>query len=358
MSDRGERELAGELAAATLRVLRETHAELNYTLFGDLLRAPSFSLGDSKVRLGSWDPALRTLEISEPLLLERGWGAAIEVLKHEMAHQFVHEQMPGLAEGSHGPTFRRVCQERGIDARAAGDPADRPDAGEHPVLARVRKLLSLAQSANEHEAQSAASIAQRLMLRHNIDQVSADRSDGYAHRQLGRTTARTSEAERLLGSILQEHFFVDVIWVFGFRPEDGKKGRVMEVCGRRENVALAEYVHAFLSSTAARLWEEHRAAEGIRHQRDRRAFLAGVMAGFFDKLASEKKQQAGRGLVWRGDPALSEFFKRRHPSFSMRAHYESADSDARKHGRRAGRQIVLHRGISRPGTRAKPKQLR
>ena len=43
---------------------------------------PSLFLGRSRVQLGRWDPALRSIEVSEPLLLEQGWGAAVEVLTH------------------------------------------------------------------------------------------------------------------------------------------------------------------------------------------------------------------------------------------------------------------------------------
>ncbi len=267
----------------------------------------------------------------------------MEVLKHEMAHQYVAEVHAAVDEPPHGPTFRRICHERGIEAAATGEPGQGD--GDHPLLDRVRKLLSLAQSANEHEAQSAARVAQRLMLRHNIDQASADRADGYTSRQLGRVTGRTSEAERLLATILQEHFFVDVIWVHAFRPGDGRWGRVLEVCGRRENVALADYVHAYVSRTADRLWDEHKRAQGIRGNRDRRLFIAGVMTGFRDRLEAQRKEHVGMGLIWIGDPQLGAYFKRRHRRVSVRTYHHGGGHEAREHGRKAGREIVLRRGV-------------
>jgi hypothetical protein len=347
--------LDGDLANATIRALRGAWGELSWSLFGDVLKAPTFVLGRSRTQLGRWDPRLRSIEISEPLLLEQGWGAAIEVLKHEMAHQFVHEQLGAYDEPSHGPLFRKICEERGIDARAAGDPSD-AGAG-HPVLDKIRKLLSLAQSPNEHEAQSAARVAQRLMLEHNIAQLDVERSDGFTSRQLGRTTGRTTEAERQLGTILQDHFFVDVIWVHAYRPLDGIHGRVMEVCGRRENVELADYVHDFITRTAERLWKEHKAARGIRKDRDRQAYLAGVMAGFRDQLDQQKTRQVEKGLVWLGDPELAAYFRRRHPSVSTRSYYERGSNPAREHGREAGRSIVLHRGVESAKQGGAPRQL-
>lgn len=347
--------LEPELANAAIRALRGSYEDLNTVLFGGALKAPSFALGGSRSRLGCWDPWLRTIEISEPLLLERGWSAAIGVLEHEMAHQFVHEQLGGEHEPPHGPLFRKVCEERGIDARAAGEPASGGAA--HPVLDRIRKLLSLAQSPNPHEAQSAARMAQRLMLRHNIDQLGAERSDGYTSRRLGRSTGRTTEAERLLGSILQDHFFVDVIWVHSYRPADGVHGRIMEVCGRRENVEIADYVFSFVTGTADRLWHEHRSRNRIRGNANRRAYLAGVMAGFRDQLAQQKQSQVEQGLVWLGDPDLDRYFERRHPRISTRSHFEGGHDATREHGRRAGRSIVLQHGVESSAQTGARRQL-
>jgi len=346
--------LEPDLANATIRALRGSYDELNATLFGGALKPPSFGLGRSRSRLGCWDPELRAIEISEPLLLERGWSAAIAVLEHEMAHQFVHERLGG-DERAHGPLFQKVCEERGIDARAAGEPEG--GGASHPVLDRIRKLLALAQSANPHEAQSAARTAQRLMLRYNIDQLGAERSDGYTSRRLGRTTGRTTEAERLLGTILQDHFFVDVVWVHGYRPTDGVHGRVMEVCGRHENVEIADYVFHFVTATADRLWNEHKGRNGIRGNGGRRAYLAGVMAGFRDQLDQQREQQTERGLVWRGDPDLDRYFARRHPLVSTRGFFEGAHDATREHGRRDGRSIVLHRGVESSARTGTPRQL-
>ena len=61
--------------------------------------------------------------------------------------------------------------------------------------------------------------------------------------------------------ILSEHFFVETIWVPVWRPLEGKRGQVIEVCGTRANVEIADYVHDFLtrpatgsgSSTSARM---------------------------------------------------------------------------------------------------------
>src|SRR5688572_13926699 len=115
-------ELSAELETLTLRAISAEHRELNSSLFGLRLSRPSFALSDAEGRLGQWIPASKTLELSRRLLTDMSWGTLVEVLKHEMAHQFVDEVL-GVFESAHGPAFRRVCAERGIDARASGAPA-------------------------------------------------------------------------------------------------------------------------------------------------------------------------------------------------------------------------------------------
>jgi hypothetical protein len=144
------------------------------------------------------------------------------------------------------------------------------------------------------------------------------------------------------------HFFVEGIWIPVYRPLEAKRGSVLEICGSSANLAIAEYVHGFLHATAERLWRDHRKARGIRHNRDRRTFLAGVMVGFADKLARQDASSRSEGLVWVKDADLSGYFRRRHPYVRHVRHTGQRRTDAWAHGREAGRKIVLHKPVSSP----------
>src|SRR3954469_10017373 len=146
-----------ELEQAAVRAIHQAFEHLNGSLFRFKLRPPAFELVDSVERLGRWVPIHRTLELSRELLVKHGWGVLEEVLKHEMAHQYVDEVLGVKDEPAHGPAFRRICEERGIDARAAGAPVAPDEHAKSPVLERIAKLLALAESPNEHEAQAAMS---------------------------------------------------------------------------------------------------------------------------------------------------------------------------------------------------------
>jgi hypothetical protein len=278
-------------------------------------------------------------------VVEQGWGIVVEVLKHEMAHQYVHEVLGQTHETPHGPVFRDVCGRFAIDGSAAGLPRPEEGSVEEKIVERIARLLALAASPNVHEAEAAAGAAQRLMLKYNIDARAEARSRGHAFAHVGRPTGRVTESERILSMLLGKHFFVEVIWVPVYRVAEGKRGSVLELCGTPANLAMAEYVHAFLTRTAEQLWNEHRQRTRTFGNRDRRTYLAGVMTGFAEKLAHQAVVHREQGLVWVKDADLGGYFRRRHPHIRHVRYAGTRRNDAYAHGRDAGRRIVLRKGI-------------
>ena len=348
--------LSARLEAALLREVAEQYRHLGLAYFKGALQIPQFELVVSRARLGRWIPDTRTIELSRPLVLEQPWGVVVEVLKHEMAHQYVGEILGETGESAHGPRFRAVCTKLGIDAAAAGmpvpsDAATRAAHAEHGrVGERIARLLALAESPNVHEAEAAMAAAQRLLLKHNIELRQTRAAYGYSWKHLGEPTGRTTEAERVLSLILGKHFFVEAIWVPVYRPALGKRGSVLEICGSPENVEIAEYVHGYLVQTAARLWMEHKVEQGIFSNRERRTFLAGVMSGMSEKLAREAKKSASAGLVWVADGDLEGYFRSRHPHVRHVRYAGQRRTDAYAHGREAGQKIVIHKGVKGSAT--------
>ncbi len=339
-------QLSAELEAALVRELMRCWHDLNHTFFKGALRPPILRLVDSRSLLGRWNGEHRTVEISRPLAVQAPWSSVVEVLKHELAHQYAHEVLQATDESAHGPAFRQICHRLGIDAAATGVPAGDSESGPGTrILKRVAALLALAESPNRHEAENAAAVARRLMLKHNIELSTQGARHCYGFRQLGLPKGRVQEHEHILASIVADHFFVEAIWVPGYRPQDGKRGNVLEICGTPENLETASYAHAFLTGTAERLWTQHKRAAGIRSNRDRRGFLAGVMEGFRERLNEEKRQSEQRGMVWIGDADLTSYHRARHPYIRNVRLQGHRSSEARSQGRAAGRNIVLHRGV-------------
>jgi predicted SprT family Zn-dependent metalloprotease len=341
--------LSAELEAALVRELMQTYQHINHSHFRRVLRPAAIELSDASGRLGRWISEPRAVEISRSLVAEQPWGVVVEVLKHEMAHQYVYEVLGVTDETAHGPAFRQVCERLGIDPASAGIPAAAPvGAGEERILERIARLLALAESPNVNEAEAAMSAAQRLMLKYNLDVAKARAARSYGFRHLGRPSGRVGESERIVGGILAKHFFVEAIWVPIYLPLEGKRASVLEICGTHANLEMAAYVHAFLHHTAEQLWQEHKRTAGVRSNRDRRTYLAGVMLGFLEKLATERKRGQEQGLIWVRDADLQGYYRTRHPHVHNVRHTGNQRTEAHAHGREAGRRIVLHRPIEGP----------
>lgn len=332
-------------AQLALRELAREYAYLNRIYFGSKLKRLPLRLGDAGSRLGCFTRDPRGIELSRALVMKEPWGVVVEVLKHEMVHQFVAEVLGHVDETSHGPSFQSTCERLGIDARASGLPEASP--ARSPILERIRKLCALAGSPNQHEAEAAARLAHRLMLKHNLERPSEDDlTHAFGFRHLGRYTGRISEAENVLAGLLGEFFFVQPIWTSVFRVADHKRVSVLEVTGRHENLAMAEYVYGFLHHAADSLWRQHKARHRLAGNAQRRAFLAGVMRGFGEKLRSERKAAESDGLVWVSDPQAERFYRRRHPRVRSASYGSSEHSAAGSQGRAAGRELVLSRPLA------------
>ncbi len=340
-------ELSVELETALLRELRLSYQDINAAHFRRALKPIVIELSDAGSRFGRYRSDVRSIEISRALVLGHSWPIVIEVLKHEMAHQYAHEVLGATDESAHGPAFRNACKRLGIDPAASGLPKTAQAASEEEarVLERIAKLLALADSPNENEAQAAMNAAQRLMLKYNLDVAKTSQARDYSFRHLGEPSGRVTESERILAAILAQHFFVEVIWIPVYRPLLQKRGSVLEVCGTSSNLEMAAYAHAFLSRTAEQLWAEHKRGKGIRSDRDRRAYLAGVMTGFLERLNAERTRNKEHGLVWLKDADLSDYYHRRHPRIAHVRHQGGRRTEAHAHGRVAGRNIVLHKPV-------------
>ena len=290
------------------------------------MRQPQLLLSDSKTYLGRWHGATRTLELSWRHLLRDSWSEVLETLRHEMAHQWVQEVDRVLDEPPHGPAFRRACEVLRADPRAHACERSRPwtlepqPAGADPddrLRQRVTKLLSLANSPNEHEAEVAMKKARELLVRHRLaDLDSAHPEDPcrFALRELGTLKRRRAHWEYQLGDLLQNSFFVSVIWVDRYRVSDSVRGRVLEICGTRFHLDMAEYVHGYLTQLLPDLWNRYRLTQSKVQRGEKQRYFAGVLAGFAEQLDRQDGELAQReGLIVAGDPALDEFHGWMHP---------------------------------------------
>lgn len=342
-----------ELERAWGRALYRWWEHTNREYLHGALRRPQIHLGDGEAHLGEWDPAQRRITISRQHIRRDPWTAVLDTLRHEMAHQFVWEVLGARDERPHGEAFRQACQRLRCDPRptaaahVAGDDEQR-------VVRLVRKLLSLGDSPNENEAQAAVNKAQRLLLEYNIDLVEADAARAFERRQLGRVKGRHPAWELWLAMILNEYFFVEVLWVRSYDAPRDREGTLLEIYGTATNLDMAEYVYDYLSQLLERLWDDYRTARGLTDNRERMRYFAGVLQGFHGKLGRQRADlaegaadvPATRDLVWQGDPQLQAWYRWHNPRIQTRQTGGVAASDAFRHGVEEGRRVSLRRPVT------------
>ena len=371
----------------------------NYQIFKNRLKIPQFAIDQHPQRYGSWDGNRRILTLSEIIFTHHSWLEAIEVLRHEMAHQYVDEVLQIRHEPPHGPTFRKVCLDRGIDSRGIGTPQISEQS--QKVLNRINKLLALAQSENPHEAETAANQAHALLVKHHLtlyqetehpDLKSILRFDSSlcvadllsnqetlnaswvqeqhrdrSFRQLGSPKKRHYEYEYRIIQILNDFFFVSAIWLSGYDPLRQKDGKVVEICGRYEDLDVAEYVYHFLYNHLDLMWKRYQQKFKVKGLKERLSYMLGVVQGFYTRLSEQQKKtqsspyktknhqskeerlsiQTQHHALMSLDRALSDsFLAQRHPRQHNRSFGGWSPTSTFYSGVQEGKHLHLHKGVS------------
>lgn len=331
------------------------------------LSRPIIEISNAKKQWGSWDVDLRIMRISGDLIKRYSWDVTVNVLKHEMAHQIVTDLFN--TNDGHGGLFQAACKMIGLpeEFRGAGGDLSRKiidfrDQDTYPqngrMLDKVRKLLSLAQSQNENEAYLAMKKANEFIEKYNIDRLERNRSSKYVCAIIDHKKKRIENYQRRIGTILREHFFVDVVYSRLYDPAAFETYRTIELLGTVENVLIAEYVYYFLLNRLEALWKINKAKKGIPGSRNKRSYRLGVLEGFKDKLDRQAKIRKSRyglddtegrttsALICAEDKILEEFKRMRFPRlYYYRSRGATIDPLTFQAGISDGRRLNIHKGI-------------
>jgi hypothetical protein len=338
-------QVTADLRAAWNRQLYRWWHHYNEEFLAHALRVPAIGLGESRTELGRWERAWRRLTISAWHITEDPWLQVMATLRHEMAHQFSDEVLAATGEPPHGPAFRRAAEK----LRCLAGPVDGSgfDAGNERVLARLKKVLTLAESPHRHEAEAAVKTARRLLLTYNIDLVALDQERGFGVRYLGEPKGRYAPYELWLAHLLHEFFFVEVVWVETYRPGEDRPGSILQVCGTPGNLEMAAYVHGYLTELLSRLWQEYRRRQQLTGNRERQRFFAGVLQGFCEQLRQQEQVIRAEGaLVWAGDSRLVEYCRYLNPRTHTRRGRGVTVSAAYRDGVTEGHRVSIRRPVA------------
>ncbi len=344
-------DLESELHRTWGRRLAGWWAQYNEEYVEGRLRSPSFRIGQSKTTLGYWDGLRREITLSAHHILRDDWTAVLETLRHEMAHQYVHEVLEVLDESAHGSAFRQACERLRCSPKAGEAHEDLKGKGPDKNLRVIQKLLSLAQSPNENEAQAAVQKARRLLIKYNIDTVELDRERQFTWRILGPVKARHTSAELWIGAILSQFFFVELLWCQSYDATSDRRGTALQIYGTPDNLEMASYVYAYLTDLLPVLWETYREDRGLTGNRERQRYYAGVLEGFHSKLSDQEAQMVqSEALVWKGDARLGAFFRYHNPHVITRSGGGVRRTETYDDGVAEGRNVSIRRPMKEAGT--------
>ena len=152
------------------------------------------------------------------------------------------------------------------------------------VIDKIRKLLALGGSDNEHEAALAVQRAGELLTRYRLDFDALVEDEGLAHRSIA-TCGRTLPVHRKsICAILESCFAVRVICASLYDPLADRSYKTIELLGREEEVAIAEHCYHFLENRLQTLWEQNRRGFTGNGRIAKKSYYLGLLAGFRETL--------------------------------------------------------------------------
>lgn len=211
---------------------------------------------------------------------------------------------------------------------------------DNPIIEKIRKLLALAGSPNEHEAALALQRAQELMARYNIEYADLKESEF----QIDVTAVKQLPfGYRFIYRILEEYFSVRMI-------VDHSRGIIF--VGTPTNILIGNHVYVFLSRTFNRLWNNHkkdllrRIRSNMRKEAIHASYFRGIATSIKMKLQESKVQMEQKYGIIPTEGKLDQFVKDRLNPISTPSRKRNFETDAFASGRKHGRDIDIHKPLA------------
>jgi hypothetical protein len=216
-----------------------------------------------------------------------------------------------------------------------------------PIIEKIRKLLALATSCNEHEAALAAAHVQRLLAAHNLAMADitaaarpekADRIETHASRSLPKWF-------RHLSAGVSSAFDCQAI----HHPANG----TMTFIGVGADVQVAAYTFAYLERTVRRLCaaylKQHAGTLIAGRQRElmRHSYYLGAVSTITRQLQDQKKQTpvTPGALVPIKEGLIRNALDELGPIRTMHSRRSYVNATAYNQGQADGQQISIRKGV-------------
>lgn len=211
---------------------------------------------------------------------------------------------------------------------------------DNKIIERIQKLISLADSPNKHEAESAMAKAQELMTKHNIAMQSIENHDSEYVNELTEGYKRATVESKYINNLLSEFFFVRLV------SSKSRGVTFLNIIGEKNNVKTALHMRQYLTNVFKSLWNEYK-KETNAPNGSKQSFYMGIMSGFTEVM-NEKRAATCEcmDMVLVNDPKVddkvSELFPRLRKAATSRVNLN--DSQAITAGHSQGRNLNVNSG--------------
>lgn len=245
---------------------------------------------NNKRRLGYFDPDFYELGFNE-CMMHVGTAQLHALIRHELAH-YITFCTKGTEPHPHGSNFRAFCQQMGWGAEVyqaatyleAGQQL--PEEESSSVLRKVQKLLALANSRNQHEAEQAMIKSQQLLLNHNIESKYIGTESGEKVFLKRIMKQKKEDAKMRAIARILETFFVNVVY------SRGGDYTYLEILGNSVNIEIAEHVAKVLQVELDKLWQQAQRQSMLKGTVAKNSFFLGLARGYCAKIGALQKAYA------------------------------------------------------------------
>lgn len=243
---------------------------------------------NNKNMLGYFDSNFYELGFHE-CLMHSSREQLHDVIRHELAHYITFTNY-GVTVEPHGAEFRAFCQlmewgeeiykattclESGVNASSIE---------ESGIFRKIQKLMALAGSSNENEAEQAMIKSQQLLLKHNIEStyIGGDDEEKMFLKRIMKQK-RENAKMRSIAKIL-ETFFVSTVY--------SRAGEFiyLEILGNAVNIEIAEHVASVLDCELDKLWRHAQQFAKLKGTIAKNSFFLGLAKGYCNKIQAFKRE--------------------------------------------------------------------
>ncbi|MBD66555.1 MAG: hypothetical protein CME62_15190 [Halobacteriovoraceae bacterium] len=301
-------------------------------------------------KLGYFDPHTYQIGLHSDLIYSTKDEVLKNILRHELAHylQFIASGSVALP---HGEEFLNICRQykwgeavekASLDIQLANDKLE-GNLELEKMMKKVKALLSLAASDNEHEAQLATIKANELILKYNLKHFESGNKNIYSHTLL---VAKRKNAKLTCIYDILKHFMVKPILIYG------KRQVALEVSGTKDSIELAEYVAHFLDEELEKLFK---ARADLKGTRAKNSFFYGIAKGYEEKVIGiqDSLNKDQKMALVRAQTHLNSQLHLIYRRVAQTTSSARTDEAAYSSGKKAGKNLTIQSVLKKSNSKSK-----